>query len=97
MLICSMVAAVKDTASVLLPHSWSDPEEPPNQTTETRAFLGYLFDSLKTDLQDLKKDTSWEIRELRQNLCFIGERVSTLEDNETQREEEEELLCQVAI
>ncbi|KAJ1203220.1 hypothetical protein NDU88_007013 [Pleurodeles waltl] len=54
----------------------------------TRDFLTSLFDSLKTDLQDLRKDLSLELLNLRSDLTSIGEWVLGLEDNEIERDED---------
>ncbi|KAJ1141674.1 hypothetical protein NDU88_008002 [Pleurodeles waltl] len=59
-----------------------------------RGFPTFLFDSLKTDLQDLRKDLSQELRELRSDLTSIGEWVSGLEDNEILRDEDIEQVRQ---
>ncbi|KAJ1181022.1 hypothetical protein NDU88_006233 [Pleurodeles waltl] len=60
----------------------------------TRGFLMCLFDSLKTELQDLGKDLSQEMRNLRSDLTSTGEGVFGLEDNDIGREEDVEQLRQ---
>ncbi|KAJ1179053.1 hypothetical protein NDU88_004292 [Pleurodeles waltl] len=57
-------------------------------------FLTSLFDSLKTDLQDLRKDLSQDMRNLCSDLTSIGEQVSGLEDIETARYVDVEQLRQ---
>ncbi|KAJ1176486.1 hypothetical protein NDU88_001766 [Pleurodeles waltl] len=63
-------------------------------TPVTRGFLTSLFDSLKTDLQGLRKDLSHELLNLRSDLTSIGESVSGLEDNEIARDEDVQQLRQ---
>ncbi|KAJ1104112.1 hypothetical protein NDU88_001527 [Pleurodeles waltl] len=46
----------------------------------TRSFLEALFTSIWEDLQAIKKDLSADLREVRQNLEEVGDRLSTLED-----------------
>ncbi|KAJ1114165.1 hypothetical protein NDU88_002404 [Pleurodeles waltl] len=82
MLTRSMPAAAKDTASVPLPLSRPKPGDlsDKDQAPLTWAFLASVFNSLKTDLQDLTRDLS---QVLQQDLFSVVERVSKLEDNET--------------
>ncbi|KAJ1157476.1 hypothetical protein NDU88_010188 [Pleurodeles waltl] len=63
----------------------------------TKGFLTSLFDSLKGDLQSLRKDISQELRELCTELTLLGESVSGSEENETAREEDVELLRQEVL
>ncbi|KAJ1209167.1 hypothetical protein NDU88_004545 [Pleurodeles waltl] len=99
MLTCSTPAAAKDNTSVPLPHLRPVPEESsnPDQAPVAQALLASLFDSLKTDLQNLRKDLSQDIKEPQQERSSVGERVSTLEDNEVQPGEEMEMLSQEVI
>ncbi|KAJ1190021.1 hypothetical protein NDU88_006761 [Pleurodeles waltl] len=63
----------------------------------TKSFLTSLFDSLRIDLQELRKDISQEVRDLRSDLTSLGERVSNMEDSEISRGEEVEQLKQEVL
>ncbi|KAJ1080769.1 hypothetical protein NDU88_000960 [Pleurodeles waltl] len=58
----------------------------------TKGFLTSLFDSLRMDLQELRKDISQEMRDLRADITSLGERVLSMEDNKISRGEEVEQL-----
>ncbi|KAJ1175733.1 hypothetical protein NDU88_001020 [Pleurodeles waltl] len=44
-----------------------------DSTPVTKGFLTSLFDSLKANLQDLRKDISQELQDLRTELTSLGE------------------------
>ncbi|KAJ1209248.1 hypothetical protein NDU88_004626, partial [Pleurodeles waltl] len=54
----------------------------------TKGFLTSLFNSLRGDIQELRRDISQEVKELRGEVSSVGERVSQLEDSEIPRGEE---------
>ncbi|KAJ1122919.1 hypothetical protein NDU88_001392 [Pleurodeles waltl] len=55
-------------------------------------FLQSTCNTVPQQRWDLKKDLAWDIRELRQDLSSVGERVTTLEDSETSGGEEVEMI-----
>ncbi|KAJ1148639.1 hypothetical protein NDU88_001467 [Pleurodeles waltl] len=62
-----------------------------------KSFLTSLFDSLRVDLQELRRDISQEVRELRSDITSLGGRVSNIEDNVVSRAEEVEQLQQEVL
>ncbi|KAJ1115537.1 hypothetical protein NDU88_003761 [Pleurodeles waltl] len=63
----------------------------------TKGFLTSLFNSQRTDLQELRRDFSQEMRELRADLTSLGERESGMADNEISRGDKVEQLQQEII
>ncbi|KAJ1138497.1 hypothetical protein NDU88_004880 [Pleurodeles waltl] len=60
----------------------------------TKGFLTSLFESLCSDLQELRKDISHEVKELRVELTSLGERITQVEDGEAACGEEVSVLQQ---
>lgn len=56
--------------------------EAPSEEPVTRAFLETLFASLREDLQEVKRDLTAEIKDIRKDVDDIGGRVATLEDRQ---------------
>ncbi|KAJ1128467.1 hypothetical protein NDU88_006845 [Pleurodeles waltl] len=99
MLIHSTPFSSSDTALGSQQPLQTDIEEASNsdKAPVTRAFLAFLFDTLKTDIQDIKRDPSQDLREVSQDLSLVGERVSYLEDNKSARGKEVDMLQQEII
>ncbi|KAJ1096000.1 hypothetical protein NDU88_001149 [Pleurodeles waltl] len=78
-------------------HGFAPKWEEPVDGDLTEGILTSLFDSLKSNILDLRRDLALELRDLRTDLTLIGKRVSTLEDNKTSSDEGVELLRQEII
>ncbi|KAJ1173049.1 hypothetical protein NDU88_004891 [Pleurodeles waltl] len=63
----------------------------------THPFLEALFASLREDLQMVKRGLSQDLKEVRRIVAETGDRVSTLEDHESNQDEEIEQLQQEVI
>ncbi|KAJ1166869.1 hypothetical protein NDU88_007265 [Pleurodeles waltl] len=68
--------------------------EADGESPVTKGFLTSLFNSLRVDLQERQRDISQEMRELRSDITSLGERVSSMANNEISRGEEVEQLQQ---
>ncbi|KAJ1180427.1 hypothetical protein NDU88_005648 [Pleurodeles waltl] len=72
-------------------------EHPETEGPVTHFFCGTLFTSLKDDLHMVKRELSQDLKVVQKNLAEIGDRVATLEDNASGRDEELENLQQEVI
>ncbi|KAJ1199758.1 hypothetical protein NDU88_003591 [Pleurodeles waltl] len=97
MLTRSAPAFNKDLAPGFHPPSHPELEGSSDQAPVTEGILVSLFVSLKSDIHDLKRDLSQDIRDLQQNLVSVGNMVPTLEDAESAEGEEVEVLCQEVL
>ncbi|KAJ1129704.1 hypothetical protein NDU88_008070 [Pleurodeles waltl] len=63
----------------------------------TYCFLEALFASLKDDFYNVKRERSQDLKVVQKDLAEIGDRVSTMENNTSGRDEELEILQQEFI
>ncbi|KAJ1176973.1 hypothetical protein NDU88_002240 [Pleurodeles waltl] len=68
-----------------------------DQSPVTKGFLTSLFNSLKSDIYDLRCDLARELCEIRSDLTSAGERVSSMEDNGISHDKDVEVLSQEVI